>query len=300
LLITSSVVNSIEFHFILQNERKLNLTKLKLSNSYKDIQYLLLDTFSKKTFLSHDDSLYNHNISLGYNYIFLKNVPFIEFFKNNSIDVPVCFKKSYSLKRGKSKTINLDIVNYFFKKGLKSRVLNTWINIFNYLRFSQEYNSSALWRILYTKLHLNPIFSTRGFLYTNKSLVDNNLLWNKSTDLQSIFFKNLDQLNPLFLLYIYKVDKSIFKNSRGRSGKFTFIWKYISPYKRRYLVYYWLGRELKILNQKNFKTRLNTLITQVVFNIRSTWMYKIRKFSYNYVYYNCKHSLARTYRTVTR
>lgn len=35
--------------------------------------------------------------------------------------------------------------------------------------------------------------------------------------------KNITQLFPLFNFYIYKVDKRIYKNTRGRSGKYTFI-----------------------------------------------------------------------------
>jgi len=35
--------------------------------------------------------------------------------------------------------------------------------------------------------------------------------------------KNINQLLPLFNFYIYKVDKRIYKNTRGRSGKYTFI-----------------------------------------------------------------------------
>lgn len=296
----SNVINSLEFHFILKNERQLNLTKLKLSNSYKSIQYITMNNFSKKTFLSYNDDLYNSDITLRHNYIFLKHIPFIEFFKNNSIDVPICFKKSYSLKRGKSKTVNLDIINYFFRKGFKNKILNTWTSIFSHIQYPQQGNLPDSWKILYTKLNLNYVFTQKSLFYNNTTFGTNSLMSENASNLQNTFFKNLQQLNPLFLLYIYKVDKSIFKNSRGRSGKFTFIWKYISPYKRRYLVYYWLGRELKILNQKNFKSRLSTLINQVIFNIKSVWMYKIRKFSYNYVYYNCRHSLARTYRTVTR
>jgi hypothetical protein len=30
-------------------------------------------------------------------------------------------------------------------------------------------------------------------------------------------------LKPLFYFYIYKVDKQIYKNSRGKSGKYTFL-----------------------------------------------------------------------------
>jgi hypothetical protein len=34
---------------------------------------------------------------------------------------------------------------------------------------------------------------------------------------------SLDELSPMFSFYIYKVDKKIFKNTRGKSGKYTFI-----------------------------------------------------------------------------
>jgi hypothetical protein len=43
--------------------------------------------------------------------------------------------------------------------------------------------------------------------------------WNLNT----LVFKNIYQMLPLFSFYIYKVDKKIFKNTRGKSGKFTFI-----------------------------------------------------------------------------
>ena len=34
---------------------------------------------------------------------------------------------------------------------------------------------------------------------------------------------NVKKLEPLFLFYVYKVDKNIYKNTRGKSGKYTFI-----------------------------------------------------------------------------
>ena len=42
-------------------------------------------------------------------------------------------------------------------------------------------------------------------------------------DIRDFFFKNLQKLTPIFVFYIYKVDKKIFKNTRGKSGKYTFI-----------------------------------------------------------------------------
>jgi len=42
-------------------------------------------------------------------------------------------------------------------------------------------------------------------------------------DFNKWLFKNLYDILPMFSFYIYKVDKKIFKNTRGKSGKFTFI-----------------------------------------------------------------------------
>lgn len=42
-------------------------------------------------------------------------------------------------------------------------------------------------------------------------------------DLQDLLFRNVQKVLPMFSFYIYKVDKKIFKNTRGKSGKYTFI-----------------------------------------------------------------------------
>jgi hypothetical protein len=39
----------------------------------------------------------------------------------------------------------------------------------------------------------------------------------------SILTENFKKFNYVFSFYIYKVDKQIYKNSRGKSGKYTFV-----------------------------------------------------------------------------
>lgn len=51
--------------------------------------------------------------------------------------------------------------------------------------------------------------------------------------IMDFFFK---KTQPIFTLYIYKVNKNIYKNTRGKSGKFTFIWKYVPLYKRLFII----------------------------------------------------------------
>ena len=40
---------------------------------------------------------------------------------------------------------------------------------------------------------------------------------------EALILQNVFKMLPMFSFYIYKVDKKIFKNTRGKSGKFTFI-----------------------------------------------------------------------------
>ena len=56
------------------------------------------------------------------------------------------------------------------------------------------------------------------------SLITRNGL-HKNDDLKpyNLYQSSLKNFNLLFSFYIYKVDKNIYKNSRGRSGKFTFV-----------------------------------------------------------------------------
>jgi hypothetical protein len=118
--------------------------------------------------------------------------------------------------------------------------------------------------------------------------------------LNNWFFKYVYQNLPIFAFYIYKVDKKIFKNTRGKSGKFTFIWKYITPYKRMFLVMHWLAKELRIKSGRTLRDRLNLLIHDIVSQSKLTWIYKVKKFSHNYVYKNSRYSLAENYKTATK
>ena len=121
-----------------------------------------------------------------------------------------------------------------------------------------------------------------------------------TNNIQNILYNNLVKLAPLFSFYIYKVDKKIYKNTRGKSGKYTFIWKYVTNYKRLFLVMHWIMKELRLKPGKTLLERLNLTFKTLLLNYEQTWMWRIKKFSHNYVYRNCRRTLAETYRTVTK
>jgi glycosyltransferase involved in cell wall biosynthesis len=62
----------------------------------------------------------------------------------------------------------------------------------------------------------------------------------------------------------------------------------------------WLSKEIKLKTGKTLHNRFQTLFNDILFNPHSTWVYKVKRFSYNYVYRNCRSTLAENYRTSTK
>jgi len=241
---------------------------------------------------------------------FLTYSSFYSFFISNRIDVPNYFNNTKSVRRGINNIPLLKFNNYFMRKGLRYRTLylinsslrllindfrvlkdlnfvpfSSWKDFFLITTFSKDYKLS---------FDKNEVISY-GNIQT-KYFKDIITLW----DLKKILFLNITQLTSIFSFYIYKVDKKIFKNTRGKSGKYTFIWKYVSTYKRPSLVMFWLLKELRILPGRTIRERLSNLIRLFVLNPNKTWAYKVKKFSNNYVYRNCRNTLAEHYRTVKK
>ena len=134
----------------------------------------------------------------------------------------------------------------------------------------------------------------------NYKLLHNEIMKPENITLNQLLINTFKKFNFLFSFYIYKVDKQIYKNSRGKSGKYTFVWKYLAPYKRNLLILHWITKEVRISSGKTLLNRLNHVLTNFVFNTKSTWIWKIKKFSLNYVYFNLRRILGETYRTSMR
>jgi hypothetical protein len=234
---------------------------------------------------------------------YLNASKFKSFFQQHQVDIPTFFKSSKSLYRPSNEIFLLKFINYIFRDG-------------KLLKTSQIVNL-ALWDLFVTMSNNSPFpyyssstisrlnFMLEASLYRYAGYLQNKLLsphTNPRTEhLRSEInlYKIITKLNPVFSFYIYKVDKNIYKNTRGKSGKFTFLWKYIAPYKRNFLVLSWLAKELRIKPGKTFNKRLLALLTSVFFDIKTVWPYKIKKFSHNYVYRNCRKTLAESYITTT-
>lgn len=255
------------------------------------------------------DEWFIHN---KYNH--LSTLTFYEFFSEHQIDIPSCFKKSYSLLRPQRELTIVSFITYFMRHGLKLKTQTLFISSlqkFFSLHLSPTFNLSPLsWKFIYSTLQNS--FYTDSKLYTNTLHYTNQVInYNHYLNISSknvsnhsnvfnLLYKNILNFLPLFSFYIYKVDKKIFKNTRGKSGKFTFIWKFLTPYKRLNWAMYWLSKEIKLKSGKTLHNRFQTLFSDILFNPHNTWVSKVKRFSYNYVYRNCRSTLAENYRTSTK
>ena len=224
------------------------------------------------------------------------------FFRDLSINTPQVLNKVNSLKRIRGLTPLSIFVRYLTRHGKKSTSRKVILNSFFFLlkntnSLHQVTHSNAL-LLFYSLTNLFQVSNNVGSFSTGVSYL--NKLTNHDvsfTDMCNSSFKNL---NLLFSFYIYKVDKHIYKNSRGKSGKFTFIWKYIPSYKRTLRIIYWLVREVKVAPGKNLQHRVNYVLSTFMNNPTNSLILKIKKFSLNYVYFNLRQSLLETYKTSTR
>lgn len=241
---------------------------------------------------------------------------FIEFFKQSGVDTPNLFKTSRSLYRPSGKIDYLKFVNYLMRDGKRWKSLKLLNNIFFTLKANPPLikNSKRKIPIILDWKQLHLLTTTVNYKKTginirprydlyDKShyqIISNSMYIHNHATGKQAFFHNFERTKPIFLFYIYKVDKKIFKNSRGKSGKFTFIWKYIPTYKRYRLILYWLVKELSLRPGQSIYTKVDSMLNDFVNDPEKTWIWKIKKFSHFYVYKNSRKSICENYRTVTK
>lgn len=239
---------------------------------------------------------------------------FKQFFKNVSVATPQQLNQTPSLHRLKGLTSLRRLTTYITRGGQFYKTMQVLLNAFSTLETdlktvwgsaAQTFNWTTYYSTLVWFPHMTQGISQHPipFLvkYSDKAkLTYGDLEKLTPTDINFLFSETFKRFNFLFSFYIYKVDKQIYKNSRGRSGKYTFVWKYVAPYKRSFLILHWLAREMRTHSGKTWQMRVITVLRNFFFNTTSTWIWKIKKFSLNYVYFNLRKTLGETYKTSMR
>jgi hypothetical protein len=170
-------------------------------------------------------------------YKHLHRVSFINFFISYSIDVPICFKKSPSLKTINSQVNLLKFNNLIMRAGKRESTFRTLFpivrsltnNINNINTFINQRDFNFL-LTNYLKLNIHNTEILNEFSYFVPSNENENLLvelinvpLTTENFIKNFLIKLLSKISPMFSYFIYNVDKNIRKFSRGKSGKYTFI-----------------------------------------------------------------------------
>lgn len=289
----SSVLNSYSEDFSSFSKSKLVHSQSNLLRNVLNAEYFVQKFYNLSTsphlitlYFKHDSEHIKYNTLRTL--LPLNILPFNFFFRSNFIDTPQCLKINKSIKYDINKFELAKFANVLMRNGKKTYYLNLLMSSLN---FVQENFNKTLYKMDF-----------KSILILKNNFSCNNLLrlWSRSFFLKSQMLRNLNSLLPIFCFYIYRVKKKIYKNTRGKSGKYTFLWKYVPIYKRIKLVMFWLAKDFQTRNGNTNLLRLKDLINDLITNFTTLEMWYIKKFSHNYIYRNSKNTIGSSYRTLKR
>lgn len=251
------------------------------------------------------------------NFLNIRKFSFISFFINNLLDVPICFRKSKSLKTKNFELFFLKFSNLLMRKGKREKTIRDMLGSFFHFfdkieeeKFKQKiyiFNWFDLFLMTTNKINL---FNDKNWVaLSNEETISlrfahsfflNEKEFEISSFIKNLLYTHLTQLSPMFTYFIYNVDKNIRKYTRGKSGKYTFVWKYLAPYKRKYLVFRWFLKELKFDENRRLQSRLISMFNKIVFNLNQTHAWRIKNYTYAFIFKNFRKTFMTNLKTVSK
>jgi len=242
------------------------------------------------------------------------------FFTAQRIDIPLCFKKSKSLYGPTMITPQVRLLTMLMRSGRRAYILKNYSTAVQSLSSRlfikpTEIDLNSYWRFYYrlfteTKF-MQRVSSPESLLWAKQGTSDeyydqyNQRVMSPSFEvrshlrLQSLLYKEWLKYLPIFSFYVRKVDKMKRKHSRGKSGKYTILWKYVPKYKRFITVLKWFVRDVRFQKASTFHGRLLRSLETLLFDTTSNLVYKFRNFVHSYVFQHHKKTLLKSLRSVS-
>ena len=242
------------------------------------------------------------------------------FFLLQRIDIPLCFRKSKSLYHSTMVTPQVRLLTMLMRKGRRSYVLKHYSKAISQLIITSyrldEINEKKGWWRQYYRLfaQLKLINSDQApdkvsfFAKTRDSIMLDHYQQRYTSKhyeaqghlrSQSWLYKEWFKYLPVFNFYVRKVDKLKRKHSRGKSGKYSIVWKYVPVYKRFITVLRWFIKDVRFQKARTFYLRLFKTLELLMFEPSSTLVSKFRNFVHSYVFQNHKKTLLKHLRSVS-
>ena len=303
------------------------LTQYEDANAYSDLLYsnMSLDmigdvrwyttyNFNSRTRVDEFENEFEERVPFMPKTILNSQSSITTFFSTNMIDIPRCLEKSTSLYKPVFAATRLKFLNILMRHGRKEQIFTTVLrilvthklHIWNHQRTTKN---AVLWLSLLPTLSttfLDDVDSFQTFNYLKfkldfirKNINKDYLIHNEPLTMLTVLTNELNKYKPIFAFKTQKVDKLTRKHSRGKSGKYVILWKYIPVYRRIYTVLRWLIQDLTFQKTHKFETRFLKALEVLQHTPIRSMVYKCRNFNHNFVFKNFKKTLLQSLQTVS-
>ena len=174
-----------------------------------------------------------------------------------------------------------------------------------YLKYSTSLlNWTFIFRTFYHLEFISPTTSARFINEAELTLTQKTELQGRDYTLfpQTVIFQKflllLENYFPIFSFFVRRVNKDLRKNSRGKSGKYMVVWKYIPSYKRLYITMRWFLKDLKFQKPLTLEGRLYQILEALFLSPELSFLHKVRQFTHRYVFKHFKKTLLRSLKSV--
>ena len=232
---------------------------------------------------------------------FGRQVTLSSFFAMQMVDVPAPFLKMQSLFNMTSRLPRQKFMTLLMRHGLKSRVMLNYsrtVNSLSYDLWASPVSSSTArnWSFVYSLMCSAGPLRASGSYSAKYELSHTTELYSVESDerTQRVLFEELEKFVPLFSFFLTKVDKQKRKHSRGKSGKYQVIWKYIPRYKRLLTVLRWLSKDVKFQRARTLDAKLYQSLKTFLFDTQSHLIPQLRQFVHTFVFQHHRKTLVRT------
>ena len=270
-------------------------------------------TFYKNTFYldnSSVDNLIFNPKHVVHKYLFFRKSTITSFFSINLVDMPICFKKSKSLYNTTFEIPLFKFLNLLMRRGQRTQTLKFVTKGFNsiFLQLYSKYSTTLLnWSFLYKTFYtlsfqqnssLGFINHAELYLDQKTELNHNKYLITPQVTTFNKFLLLLEKYFPIFSFSIKRVNKGLRKNSRGKSGKYTVMWKYVPVYKRMYITMRWFLKDLKFQKNSSVEARFSQILEHLFLTPERSFLHNVRYFTHRYVFKHFKKTLVRSLKSV--
>lgn len=203
------------------------LNNFKLNNFYLIRKQNYVQTVTTRS------DIVNEVLNLSY----FRRSTIMSFFAENQVDVPLCFNKSSSLFFKSFELPHLKFSNLLMRRGNRSFISKVLTSILVHFTSQTSHTLKEVEPINLMSLMFLTKYDIRVFsnevlnfsLYDFYALPNNKVIYFDNYKVKSNTFmldKVINYFNvysPLFGFYVRKVDKSVRKHSRGKSGKYSLL-----------------------------------------------------------------------------